>query len=183
MDGDRVVDGTSYIFFGQAPRDFISILDANRVDMIDMADAGCMSRQNYFRNPIQSPIIVGGVRTTELITFFEVFEFHPQNRGLNSIHPAVPSDHCMVVFSDLAMVSEDSDLVLQLGIVSYNCAGFPECTQVLSGIKAKAGRVTKRADAAFFVFCSVSLTGILDNKKTIVARNLQDRIHICRLTK
>jgi len=79
MDGDRVVDGTSYIFFGQAPRDFISILDANRVDMIDMADAGCMSRQNYFRNPIQSPIVVGGVRTTELITFFEVFEFHPQN--------------------------------------------------------------------------------------------------------
>jgi hypothetical protein len=50
--------------------------------------------------------------------------------------------------------------------MGYNCAGLTECAKILSGVKAETSCVAERADLSSFVFGSMSLAGILDNKQT-----------------
>ncbi len=56
------------------------------------------------------------VRAAELIAFFEMAQFDAQNGRLDSVHPAVPSDHGVVIFADLAVIPKNPDFLLQLDV-------------------------------------------------------------------
>src|SRR5258708_3878189 len=58
-----------------------------------------------------------------------------------------------------------------------------ECSKILPGIKAEASRVAERAKPLPLMFGAMSLTGVLDHEQTFLARNFQDRIHVCGLSK
>ncbi len=81
------------------------------------------------------------------------------------------------------MIAENSDLVLQLGIVSYYRTGFTECTEIFPGIKTETGRISKRTNSSPVVFGSVSLGSVFHDKQAVPAREFRYRIHVCRLTK
>src|SRR4030081_1178776 len=145
MDWDGIVNSTPNTVFRQEPHDMIPLLNADRVDVINVPDAGCLDRCNDFSDAVQCPVIICRVRSPKLISSFKMAQFDAQNGCLDSVHPTVPTDHGVVIFEDLAVVPKDPDLLPQLGVIRHNCARFSESSQVLPGIKAKTGRVTKRA--------------------------------------
>jgi hypothetical protein len=104
------------------------------------------------------------VRSPELVTSFEMAQFDAENSRLDSIHPAIPPNHGVVIFANLAVIPKDPDLVLQLGVESHNCASFAERAKILTRVEAETGRVGKRANSTALVLSPVSLAGVLNNK-------------------
>ena len=59
------------------------------------------------------------------------------------------------------MVAKDTDLIAQLRIAGHNCAGFSECSKILSGVEAKARHVPQAAGPTTLVLGPVGLGGVL----------------------
>ncbi len=53
-------------------------------------------------------------------------QFDAKDGGLNAIHPAVPSDHSVMVFPRLAMIAQDADFFGEQIVVRHDRAGFAE---------------------------------------------------------
>ena len=121
------------------------------------------------------------MRAPEFVSFFKVPQFDAQNRSLYSVHPGVPADHRVVIFANLSVVPKDPYLLLQLMVAGHNCTRLSECAEILSGVEAEATGVAEQACPAPFVFGSMSLRRVFDHKQSAGTRNLQDRIHVCRL--
>ena len=57
---------------------------------------------------------------------------------LDSIHPAIPTHHRVLIFLDLSVITQNANLPGQFGVVRHDCARFAKSTEILAGIKAKA---------------------------------------------
>src|ERR1700736_5773570 len=140
-------------------------MNANRVNMINMADAGRLNRGYYLFDATECPVIIYCMRPAKLIPFLQMSQFDPQNRRLDSIHPAIPSDLCMVVFANLPVVAKDPNLLIQLSIPGHNGASLAECAEILAGVEAETGRVAKCADPSSFVLRTMRLGGVFNDKQ------------------
>src|ERR1700730_3478835 len=89
----------------------------------------------------------------------------------------------MVIFSHLPVVPQDADLLLQLGVAGYNCAGLTKCPKIFSGVETETAGIAKRTGPSSLVFGSMSLASFLNDKQTTRAREFQDGIHVGGLTK
>jgi len=104
------------------------------------------------------------VRSAELICSFQVAQFDTQNCCLDSVHSAVPTNHHVMILTDLAVISQDPDFLLQFGVISHHCAGLTECTEILPRVEAETASIAKTSHLSAFVSGSVSLAGILNEK-------------------
>ena len=80
------------------------------------------------------------------------------------------------------MVPKDLDFLPLISIVGHDSASLAKGAEILSGIEAEATGVADCACFPAFVLCAVSLSGILDDKEAVCARELQNRIHVRRLS-
>ena len=90
-----------------------------------------------------------------------------EHGGLDSIHATIPADHGVMIFADLSVVAQDADRFVEGGVVGDDSAGFPESAEIFPGIKAEAPCVAYRSRLAAFVFCSMRLAGIFDDKEPV----------------
>src|SRR6266404_2868995 len=183
MDRNRVVNSASNSLLSQKPYDLIPVVNPNRVDVVDVADPLCLDRPDKFFDAVQCLIIMCRVRPAELIASFKKSEFDSQNGCLDSVHATVPSDHDVMILADLAVISQNPNLLLQLGIVSHHCAGLTESTKILPRVEAEAASLAKASHLPSLVFGSMCLAGILDNIHTPFSGDSRDGIHVRRLTK
>jgi preprotein translocase subunit SecG len=51
-------------------------------------------------------------------------------------------------------------VLVMLFVISGNASGFATCTQVFTGVKAKASNIAKAPNILAFVFCALCLCGI-----------------------
>src|SRR5262245_6109252 len=122
--------------------------------MVDVCSERRLCRGDNAFDLLQPSIIECSMRATKLISSLQVAQFDAQDGALDSIHPTIPSDHSMVIFADLPVVSQDPDFLVQLRIVGYDSAGFTEGSEVFPRIKAETSGVTQRADPSPAVFGS-----------------------------
>src|SRR5260370_15485348 len=120
MHWDRVVNSASDAFFTEEPHDLIPLLNPDRVNVINVAHIGGVGGRNDLFHAAQCLVVAGRVRSPKLVSFFQITKFDLQSGGLNSVHPAVPPNHRMVIFSYLRMVTKDPDLFLQLSLNEYD---------------------------------------------------------------
>src|SRR6476659_9918489 len=97
-----------------------------------------------------------------------MWKFNAQNGGLDTVHSAVPTNHLVVIFADLAMISQHSDLLLQEKVVRYDRARFAECAQVFSWVETETTCVADAARLASFVSRSMRLRRIFNDKKAVL---------------
>src|SRR5712692_1952966 len=98
-----------------------------------------------------------------------MLKFDAQDSGLNTIHPAVPTNHRVPIFAGLSVVPKNADFFLQVRAICHDRSGFAERAQVFPGVEAKASGVAKCAGISALIFCSMSLGGILDYNKIVFA--------------
>src|SRR3984893_5256349 len=156
--------------------DLIPMLYTDRIDMINMPGPNRVHGRNKFADAIQRSVIMRGVRSPELSVPFEMAQFDSQNSRLDSVHPAIPPNHAVVIFADLAVIPKDPNLLLQLGVASHNRAGFAEGAKILPRVEAETSCVGKGAGLSALILSSMRLTGILDDEQTALPRNFHNWI-------
>ena len=92
-----------------------------------------LRREGRVLRRLQEPVILCRVRTPKFIPSFEVPQLDRENRCLDSVHPAVPAHHGMMVFSDLAVVPEDPNLVLQFRLFVTTAPASPNAPRFFPG--------------------------------------------------
>ena len=182
MDWDRVVDSARDAHFSKSPNNLVPFPYANRINVINVPGVRVfVGRYNFFQ-PFKSPVILRRVRTPEFISLFQMPQFNAENRCLYSVHAAIPPDHRVMVFANLAMIAKDSNFLLQLIVIGNHRPCLAKCAEILSGIKAKATCVAERAGPSPLVFGPMRLGRVFDDVEAARARNLKNRVHVRRLT-
>ena len=178
MNGNGVVDAAPNSLLFQPSHQFVPFLDPDRIEVIHvLAVAGLEGRHDFF-NPPESLIVLPGVPTASLIAVIKALQLNLKNCRLNAIHPAVPTDHRVVILLNLPVVAENPDLFLQFIIVSHDSAGFAKCAQILPRVKTETADIAHRTSLATLVLSPVRLGGIFDHEKTMLTPKRQDGIHI-----
>src|SRR5271166_3898574 len=147
----------------------IPVLYPDSVDVINMPGPSRAHGHDEFADITQRSVIMRGVSSSELGISFKMAQFDSQNSRLDSIHPAIPPNHAVVIFTDLAMIPKDPNLLLQLGVASHNRAGFTKRSKILSGIKTETRRVAKCPDPSTVIFRAVRLARIFDDVEAVFA--------------
>ena len=159
-------------FFLEKPHNLVPFLNTDCVDVINVLGVGRRKRRYNFVHPIEHLIILQRMGAPQRVSTFKVLKFDAEDSSLDTIHPAVPSDHGVVIFADLTVISKNADFFLQFKVVCHDRAGFAKRAQILTGIEAEASGVTKRADLSSLVIGSVSLGGILNHQEIVPACEL-----------
>src|SRR5271166_6340750 len=152
----------------------VPVLYADRIDVINMPGPSRVQGRDEFADTDQRSVIMRGVSSPELSISFQMSQFDPQNSRLDSVHPAIPPNHAVVIFADLAVIPKDPNLLLQLGVASHYRAGFAEGAKVLPRVEAETSCVGKRTNLSTLVLRSMSLAGILDDKQIVLPRNFHN---------
>src|SRR4051794_17056197 len=87
-----------------------------------------------------------------------------------------------MILPRLSVVTQDTHLITQLNVVSYNRAGLTERTEIFAGIKTEATCISKTPDLSALVCGTMRLRCVFDNKETMLAREIQYGIHVGRLS-
>src|SRR5271165_6378892 len=96
-----------------------------------------------------------GVCPPELSIPFKMSQLNSQNSRLDSVHPAIPPNHAVIIFADLAVVPKDPNLLLQLGIASHNRASFAEGAKILPRVEAETSCIGEGADLSALILSSM----------------------------
>src|ERR1700730_3496686 len=134
-----------------------------------------------FADTTQRSVIMSRVSSSELSISIKMAQLDSQYSRLDSVHPAIPPNHAVVIFADLAVIPQDPNLILQLGVASHHRAGFTKRSKILSGIKAETRRVTKCPNPSTVIFRSVRLARIFNDVEAVFACKFDNRIHVRRL--
>ena len=119
---------------------------------------------------------------SRLVPRLEVAQLHPQHARLEGVESAVEAWHEVVIFLALSVVSEHANRVRQTRVVGHDHSAVAVCAQILGRVKAKRGHVAQGSNRSTLVARAVSLARILDDAQVIVACNLENWIHVSRLT-
>src|SRR5262249_8650165 len=109
------------------------------------------------------------------------FELSHTNRRLNIAHAKIPAELFMDEAPRLVevQVAQVPAAICQCLVVRQHHAAFPR-GDLLVGIEADNGDIAQRADWPALVGLAMLLGGILDDKKAMSTRQLDDRIHVDR---
>src|SRR5271165_4461254 len=118
MDRDRVVNSGSNALFSQSMHHLIPVLYADRIDVVNMSGPSRVHGRDELVHAAQGSVIMRGVSSPELRISFKMSQLNSQNSRLDSVHPAIPPNHAVIVLADLAVIPKDPNLLLQLAIAS-----------------------------------------------------------------
>src|SRR3984885_768456 len=105
-------------------------------------------------------------------------ELHQQNRGLQSVHAAVPTDLIVIVATTHSMHPQEADPFSD-GIQSgCDHAGVSAGTEILGGVEAESGRVAQSARLAPIPAGSERLGSILDQHHAVLLPELLEAVPI-----
>src|SRR5436190_6255326 len=120
---------------------------------------------------------------TKSIPAVQLLQLHLEHSSLDSIHAAVPANHAVVILLRLAVIPKDPNLFIDPRVVCYDRASLTESSEVLARVETEATGVAKSTSFSTFVFRAVGLGSVLDHEQTPSAGELENRIHVGRLTK
>ena len=103
------MNGAGDALVGHGLENLIAILDPNGVNVIDMASMGRLERGDDFLGVAQKLIVKQGVRVALDVADIQMFELDAENGALNAVHPGVPADFGMMVFTVLAVIAQNPD--------------------------------------------------------------------------
>src|SRR3989338_7758777 len=98
--------------------------------------------KDKIRNTGQPLVVSHGPFSSQFVPALQVFELHPQHRGLQRIQPAVVPFAGMDILSLLALVSQDRYRFSNVRIVRDHGPSISVTAEIFTGVKAKATRVT-----------------------------------------
>src|SRR6478736_540727 len=113
MNGNRIVNPAPDALLSEEPDDLVPLLNANCVNVINVQRIGISKGSYHTLHAVECAIISQRVGAPQRIGLLQVPKLDAENSPLNSVHPAVPSDHRMVVLPSLPMIAKDPDLSLQ----------------------------------------------------------------------
>jgi hypothetical protein len=119
---------------------------------------------------------------TGLRPFLEVTQFHAQHRALQAFHAVIETFEHVVILAPLSLIAEYPHDLGMVCVIGDDHTALAIRSQVLAGIEAEAGEVTHGARAAAFIFGAVRLSCIFDYHEAVPSRDLEDGIHVGRLT-
>ena len=64
--------------------------------------------------------------------------------------------------------------------LGHHRAGLTKCAEILSWVEAEAGGIAECADLSPFVFCSMRLGGVLDDRQAVLTCEFENRVHVQR---
>lgn len=142
MRWDRVVDHRANAGLGKSICDAVALMMANYVQMPNWITAGCDGGQNEPFDPLQFPIVICCNFCAMCVVCIQEWQLLTQKSGLQFIKALVVADDLVVIFESRAIVAQNPELIRQSVVVRCHGAGVTKCSQILSGIKTKAGRIT-----------------------------------------
>lgn len=182
VDGDGVMDAAMDSALGEFMEDLVAMRDPDGIDVVDMPGETGFDREDYMWGAGEELVIVPGMGSALGIPLGEMAQFDAEGGALEAVHTAVPAYQFMVVFFALAVIAEDADAIGEGGVGGHDGTGFTEGAEVFTGIKTEAASVAEGADTTTFVFGSMGLAGILNDREMVLAGKIQDGIHVGRLT-
>ena len=93
-------------------------------------------------DPREGSRVEGGVATSFLVALRQMAQLDLKDGRLDAIHPAVPTHHRVLIFLDLAVITQNANLPGQFSVVRHDCSRFAKGAKILAGIKTKATGMT-----------------------------------------
>src|SRR5215472_17503724 len=87
----------------------------------------------------------------------------------------------MMIFPVLSPIAKHTNPSSVVGVTGGDCSALAVSTQVLRGIKTKAGDVPKASHWTPLVSGAMGLRRIFDHNQIIAFRHFQNRVHVRRL--
>ena len=112
----------------------------------------------------------------------EMRRFHPQHRGLQRIQPEIAADGLMVVLRFAAVIAHQSDARGERRVVRRHQSGVAERAEVLARKEREAAAVAERSGLTPAIGRADRLTCVFDHRDVARARDLQQRLHVDRLS-
>src|SRR5262245_25583013 len=101
--------------------------------MINVFSTSGFRRPGNFFDIIKSAVVMCGVRLAKPIPVFKMPQFDSEHSSLDSVHSAIPSHHRVMILASLTVIPKDPNLILQIGVVSYNRTRLAESPEILAG--------------------------------------------------
>src|SRR5436190_11162128 len=181
MDRNRIMNSTGDSPLRHSLKDAVPFGYSDCINVIDVLVVRHAEWAKNAFDTVQELIIEARVGAPLRVCRLEMFQFNAKNSPLDAIHPRVPTDVRMNVFSGLTMIAEHFDFRLELRVVGHDSPGFAKSPQVFARIKAKTTGDAHRACLAALVKGAMGLAGIFDDCNAIFGGNFQDGLHISRL--
>ena len=178
VDGDGVMDACADALVGEELDEGVAAFDLDGVDVEDMFCPGGLEGGDEVFEASEELIIGGGVLASELGGVIEVGEFHVEDGGLDAIHAAVPADHGVVIFFDLAVIAEDADFFVEIGVIGEDRSRLAKGAEIFAWVEAEATGIGEEAGFFSVVFGAVSLAGVFDDEDPVLAGDLEDGLEI-----
>src|SRR5882724_111233 len=112
MNRYGIVHSTPDFLFLQTPPDFIALPNSNRVDGINVPRIIRLERRSNAFDSLETLIVLQSMFAPQEISSFKMAQFDGQDCRLNAVHPAIPTDQGMTIFSGLTMISQSADFLL-----------------------------------------------------------------------
>src|SRR5579872_57168 len=158
----------------------ISVRHPNHELVVDVTRSGGFGREYQLLVepvlPEQSAIRVG-ISAPLISPDFQMPQFHPDNRSLQSIQSAVDSQYFGVILAAAAMHSQEPYSSRQFSIVRSDEPAIPGATQVFRREEAETIDDANIPDFTIVADASQRLSGILNHRDTVVVGQLHDRLH------
>jgi len=176
------MDACADALVGEELDEGVAAFDLDGVNVEDMFYPRGLEGGDDIFEASEELIIGGGVLASELGGVIEVGEFHVEDGGLDAIHAAVPADHGVVIFFDLAVIAEDADFFVEVGVIGEDCPGFAKGAEVFAWVEAEAAGIGEEAGFFSVVFGAVGLAGVFDDEDPVLAGDVEDGLEIGGVT-
>src|SRR5215471_6225088 len=92
--------------FLQTPPDFIALPNSNRINVINMPRIIGFERRSNLVDARESLVVLQRMFAPQVVSSFKLAQFERQRCRLNAVHPAIPTDQGVIIFSSLTMISQ-----------------------------------------------------------------------------
>ena len=178
VDGDGVMDACADALIGEELDEGVAALDLDGVDVEDMFCPRGLEGGDEVFEASEELIIGGGVLASEMGRVIEVGEFDIEDGGLDAIHAAVPADHGVVVFFDLAVIAEDAHFFVEVGVIGEDRPGLAKGPEIFAWVEAEATGIGEEAGFCSVVLGAVGLAGVFDDEDAVLAGDLENGLEI-----
>src|SRR5215510_11155869 len=112
----------------------------------------------------------------------EVTQLHAQHRRVQAIEAAADAFHLVDIFVQPTVVGPHPDPANHVFVLAHDSPGIAVRAEVLAWVKTEARRMSERAHALTAPGRAMCLGGILDYFQIVSASDLENGVHVARLT-
>src|SRR5438876_3381430 len=168
---------------GHSPENPVAVRHADDQSVIYLTPGRRIRGQEEYRNSGEPLLVSPRMGPPRFVRSIQPSQFDPERGALDAVHPGIPTHDGVMIFLFLPVIAQHLYFFLEILVPGDDCAGLPECSQILAGIEAEAARDPHRARLAALVLRPMRLTRVLDHMQPVASRDLKDRIHVGRLSK